>query len=287
MLDLLYSILPFTNPLMNHALIAAVLSSMCFGIIGSFVVVKRITSAAGSIAHSSLSGIGVALFLKYNLSVVWFTPLIGAFFSALLSAIIIGLVSLFASEREDTIISAVWAIGMAVGMLFILFTQKYLDAMNYLFGEILLISASDLLFIVILDLIVISLCIIFYNKLLAVSFDQEFAKLRGVHSEIYFLLLLLMTALTIVLMVTIVGILLVIALLTLPAAIAGLFFKKLWQIMIASTLLCLVFTIGGLLISYVYDIYAGPVIILFAGGIYLAVLIFSSLRKKFKKYEQL
>jgi len=283
MLEMLYSLLPFKNPLINHALIAGILSSVCFGIIGSFVVVKRISAIAGSIAHSSLAGIGFALFLHYNIAILWFTPLVGALISALVSALIIGLVNLYASQREDTVIGAVWAIGMAVGLIFIFHTKKYKDAMSYLFGDILFISGSDLLIIVILDVIVIALCMLFYNKFLAVSFDQEFAKLRGVHVEFFYILLLFLTALTIVLMATIVGILLVIALLTLPAAIAGLFSKKLWQMMLISTLLCLVFTITGLLLSYAYELPAGPAIILCAGGVYLLVLIFSQLRNKFYK----
>jgi len=279
--DFIYALLPFKNPLMTHAFIAGILSSVCFGIVGSFVVVKRISSIAGSIAHSSLGGIGLALFLQYNLGVLWFTPLLGGLLSAVVSALIIGLVSLFAAQREDTVIGVVWALGMAVGLIFVSQTQKYKDAMSYLFGDILFISSTNLLIIVLLDAVVISLCLIFYNKLMAVSFDQEFTKLRGVRVELYYLLLLFLTALTIVLMATIVGILLVIALLTLPQAIAAMFSKKLWQMMIVSTLLCLVFTLTGLWLSYISDMYAGPTIILCAGGVYLLVLIFRAIRFKF------
>jgi len=279
-LDVLYALSPFKNPLMTHAFIAAILSSICFGIVGSFVVVKRISSIAGSIAHSSLGGIGLALFLQYNLGILWFSPLLGALFSALVSALIIGLVSLFASQREDTVIGVVWAVGMAIGLLFVTQTKRYTDAMSYLFGEILFISPSELLIIVALDAVIISLCMIFYNKLLAVSFDQEFAKLRGVRVELYYLLLLFLTALTIVLMAMIVGILLVIALLIIPQAIAGMFSKKLWQMMLVSTLFCLAFTTAGLYVSYIYNLYAGPTIILCAGGVYLLLLLFTVFRNK-------
>jgi zinc transport system permease protein len=276
--EFLSCLLPFKNPLLNYALLAGILSSVCFGIIGSFVVVKRISSIAGSIAHSSLAGIGLALFLQYNLGVKWFTPLIGILVSALVSALIIGLVNLYASQREDTVIGAVWAIGMALGLLFIFYTRRDKDAMSYLFGDILFISLSDLLIIIVLDGLVIGLCLLFYHKLLAVSFDQEFAKLRGVRVEVYYMLLLFLTALTVVLMATIVGILLVIALLTIPAAIAGLFSRKLWKMMIIAALLCLVFTVSGLVISHIFDLYAGPVIILLAGGTYIMALFLTALK---------
>ncbi|MBN1797365.1 MAG: metal ABC transporter permease [Spirochaetales bacterium] len=283
MIEFLYSLLPFKNPLINNAFIAGILSSVCFGIIGSFVVVKRISAIAGSMAHSSLGGIGFALFLHYNIAILWFTPLIGALISAVVSALIIGLVNLYASQREDTVIGAVWAIGMAIGLIFIFHTKKYKDAMSYLFGDILFISGENLLIIVMLDVIVIAVCLLFYNKFLAVSFDQEFAKLRGVRVEFFYILLLLLTALTIVLMATIVGILLVIALLTLPAAIAGLFSKKLWQMMLISAFLCLVFTVTGLLLSYAYDLPPGAAITLCAGGAYVLVLLLSQAKNKFFK----
>ena len=145
----------------------------------------------------------------------------GALISAIVSALFIGLVSLYAEQREDTAIGAIWAVGMAIGLVFLARTPSYVDPMSYIWGDILLISRGDLWLIGALDLVVVVLCIFFYNKLLAICFDEEFPRLRGVRSELHYLMLLCLTALTVVLLVDVVGIVLVIALLTLPAAVAG------------------------------------------------------------------
>jgi len=130
----------------------------------------------------------------------------GAVLSALLAALLIGIVSLYAKQREDTVIGALWAVGMASGLLFLDFTPGYFDLMSYLFGDILIISKSDLWAVIGLDLIVVSFSVYFYNKLLAVCYDDEFARLRGIHSNLFYILLLCLTALTIVLLVRVVGI---------------------------------------------------------------------------------
>ncbi len=166
------------------------------------------------------------------------SPQYGAVAAAVVSAIIIGLVSLRAREREDTIIGAVWAIGMAVGILFIAVTPGYHeDLMSYLFGNILLIGGSDLWMMAALDAVVLVLGLGLYPQLEAVCFDEEFARLRGLRVEFYVLLLLVLIALTVVLLVSVVGIVLVIALLTLPAAIAGHFTTTLRGMMAVAAIL--------------------------------------------------
>ena len=178
-----------------------------------------------------------------------------------------------AKQREDTIIGAVWAIGMAMGILFIFKTPGYNeDLMSYLFGNILLVSANDLWLIAGLDALVVTAGLLFYKQLLAVSFDEEFTRLRGIHVEFYYLLLLCLTALTVVLLVTVVGIVMVIALLTLPAATAGHFTKKLWHMMVLSVVFTVVFTTGGLALSYGPNFPPGATTIVLAGSVYLLVL---------------
>ena len=190
-----------------------------------------------------------------------------------MSAIIIGLVSLRAREREDTIIGAVWAIGMAVGILFIAVTPGYHeDLMSYLFGNILLIGGSDLWMMAALDAVVLVLGLGLYPQLEAVCFDEEFARLRGLKVELYVLLLLVLIALTVVLLVSVVGIVLVIALLTLPAAIAGHFTTTLRGMMAVAAALAVAFTTSGLAVSYSPDLPAGATTIVIAGIAYLAVL---------------
>ena len=267
-------------PFLRYALIAGVLSSFALGMVGTYVVTRRISYIAGAIAHSVLGGIGAALYLQHKAGWTWFDPIIGALIAAVFSAVVIGLVSLYARQREDTVIGSIWAVGMAMGVLFIAKTPGYIDPMSYLFGNILLISNTDLWLIIALDALVLGVGIIFYNKFLAVCFDEQFARLRGVNVAFYYLLLLILIALTVVLMVMIVGIILVIALLTIPAAISGMFSRQLWQIMIFSTALCIFFTVAGLGISYNLDFPTGSTIIVLAGVVYLLILAFNLIAKK-------
>ncbi len=260
-------------PFIRYAFIAGLLSSVSFGIIGSFVVVKRISYIAGAISHAALAGIGAALYLKHVHDLEFLSPLHGAVAAALLAALIIGLVSTYSNEREDTIIGSIWAIGMAIGLLFISRTPGYVDPMSYLFGNILLVGTQELILILFLDLIVIILGILFYHQFLALSFDDEFTRLRGIPTRLYYILLIFLVALTVVLMVTVVGIVMVIALLTIPAATAGLFSKKLWQMMMLAALFCALFTSFGLGTSYVLDLPSGSTTIVFAGIVYLTGLI--------------
>ena len=256
-------------PFLRFAVIAGLLSSASFGIIGSYVVVKRITSMAGSMAHSVLAGIGFSLFLQGRYGITWFTPMIGAITAAVLSAVIIALVTNSGQQREDTVIGSVWAVGMALGILFISLTPSYVDPMSYLFGNVLLVSRQDLIIIAAMDALIIVFGILLYNQFLSVSFDEEFSRTRGLRTFSYTLILLLFTALAIVLLTTIVGIIMVIALLTLPAAIASLFAKNLWKTMLYSTIFVMIFTFFGMAISYNLNTPSGSTIILFAGALYI------------------
>ncbi len=269
----------FLNAVMNYsfmrnAIAVAVLVSIATGVIGSYVVARRITYIAGSISHAALGGIGIAQFIA--VSGYWrsLDPLDGAVVAAIVSALIIGWVSFNAKEREDTIIGAIWAVGMAVGILFISKTPGYnQDLMSYLFGNILMVSGDDILLVLLLDIVVLTVGITYYNRFQAVCFDEEFARVRGLNVGLYYMLLLCLTALTVVVLVTVVGIVMVIALITLPAAIAGFFTRSLWQMMIVATIVSLVVTILGIAISYAPGWPAGATIILLAGAAYLLLLI--------------
>jgi zinc transport system permease protein len=256
---------------MRYALLCGLLASVSFGIMGTYVVVRRITYLAGAISHSIFGGIGFALYAKEVWQISWLTPMTGAVLAAIGSAIIIGYASLYARQREDTIIGAIWAIGMAIGLLFIAKTPGYIDPMNYLFGNILLISQSDLWLVLGLDAVILALCYYYYPIFLSVCFDEEYSRIRGINTEFFYILLLCMTALTIVLLVRIVGIVMVIALLTIPSAVAGMFSCSLGYMMAYSVGLCMVFISSGLWASYSMDLSSGPVIIVIAGTVYLAV----------------
>ncbi len=262
----------FHHTFMVNALLTGLLASIACGVVGTFVVARRITYIAGGIAHSVLGGMGAARYLDVVHG--WpVTPLQGAIVAALASAVIIGVVSLRAREREDTVIGAIWAVGMAVGVLFIANTPGYnQDLMSYLFGNILMVSTSDLYVIGILDLIVVVVTFLMFNQFQAVCFDEEFARVRGLNVEFYYLALLALTALTVVILVTVVGIVMVIALLTLPVAVAGFFTRTLPRTMALAIGLSIVFTTLGLAISYGPDLPAGATIIVVAGISYLIVI---------------
>lgn len=261
------------NEFLRLAFMVGMLASLSFGIIGTYVVTRRISYIAGALAHCVFGGIGAGLFLRNKVGLVWLDPMHGALAAALLAAVTIGLVSLYASEREDTVIGALWAVGMAAGLLFIDLTPGYYNLASYLFGDILLISRSDLWLVLVLDCVVVSLSIYFYNTFLGVCFDHEFARLRGVQVGPFYILLLCLTALTVVLLVRVVGIVMVIALLTLPAAVAGQFARRLWQMMILAILFCMAFTWAGLSISYAWSLSSGPTIIMVAGATYLLIIL--------------
>lgn len=268
---------------LRYALIAGVMGSVAFGLVGSYVVARRISSIAGAVAHSTLGGIGLGLYLQKQVGVAWFGPIPGALLFALLAAVVIGLVTLYGRQREDTVIGAIWAVGMALGLLFLTMTPGYVEPMSYLFGNILLISRQDLLIIVALDLGIIALSVVFYNKFLAVCFDEEFARARGVRVGLFSMLLLCMIALTVVLMVRIVGIVMVIALLTLPAAVAGLISRELKGMMLWAGIICLVFTLFGMGFSYAYDLPSSSTIILVAGAVYLFAITGSGLLRRLRR----
>ncbi|MBN1808566.1 MAG: metal ABC transporter permease [Planctomycetes bacterium] len=270
-----------SHELLRNALIVGLLASIACGVVGSYVVTKRITYLAGGISHFVLGGMGLARYLGVKYGLEGLHPLHGAVGAAVLAAFILGHVSIKTRQREDTVIGALWATGMAVGILFITMTPGYnTNLMSYLFGNILMVSERDLWLIVILDAVIVALGILFYNQLLAISFDEEFARLRGLNVETYYLILLVITALTIVLLVTVVGIVMTIALLTLPAAVAGHFSKSLWQMMVMATVLCMVFTTGGLAASYGPDLPSGAMIVIIAGAVYLLTVLGNAVLKR-------
>lgn len=276
--ELLSAFLNPDLPFLRYALFTGLLASIAFGCIGSFVVVRRISYLAGAISHCVLAGIGAGLYLKHVAGISWFEPIYGAVIVALLAAVMLAAISGQACEREDSIIGALWAGGMAIGLLFIAKTPGYFDPMSYLFGNILLISQKDVLFVIILDILILGVIYRYYNKLTALCFDEEHAKLRGVQTRWLYLTLLCLIALTVVLLVRIVGIIMVIALLTLPAASAGRFAGSLKTMMLLSTIICAMCITVGLGLSYILDLPSGPVIILLAVTVYFLSL-FTKLKK--------
>lgn len=260
-----------TMPFVRNAALAGFLSSILFGILGSVVTVKRIAGLAGAISHAVLGGIGMALFLSVRGIVPGLPPIVGALIFAVIAAALIGVVSLKAKQREDTVINAIWAIGMSLGVLFIAKTPGYADPMSYMFGNILLVGGRELVLLAILDLVAIALVLAFYPQIEASAFDEEFATTRGVPVQAVFLAILTVTAVAVVLLQTFVGIVMVIAMLTLPAGTAGYVARNLAGMMVGATVLSWLFSFAGLALSWELDLPTGALVVTIAGAAFLGV----------------
>lgn len=242
----------------QNALIAGVLISIAAGIIGSLVVVNKITFLTGGIAHSSYGGIGLAIYFGIPI-------LLGATIFSCVTAILIAIITLKNRSRIDAIIGMMWACGMAIGIIFVDLTPGYnVDLMSYLFGSIIAVSNDDIVYMTLLDIFIIAIVSFFYKQILRVSYDSEFANLRGVNVEFFYTLILILSALCVVAAIKAVGLILVIALLTIPTYLAETFVNKLSTMMIVSSIIATIFTILGLIVSYLYDISSGASIIMVA-----------------------
>src|SRR5690554_1552883 len=198
----------------RNALIAGVLASVTCGIIGTYVVVRRMVAISGGISHAAFGGIGLGYYLGID-------PLLGATGFTVATALGMGALQLRARQQMDTLIGAVWAAGMAVGILFVYLTPGFApDLFSYLFGNILLVPRGDILLMAILVAVIIVTVVFLYRELQAITFDPDYATVMNLPVERLSLLLLVLIALTVVMLIRVVGIILVIALLTLPAAIS-------------------------------------------------------------------
>lgn len=259
-----------TNPLLLAAFLAGLASSVVSGIIGSYVVVKRIVFIAGSISHAVLSGIGFCIWLERTQGITWLSPLYGALAASIVSALIIGWIHLNYRQREDSAIAAIWSIGMAVGILFISQTPGFnVELTNFLIGNILWVSKTDLMILGGLDIGIVAIILILHKRLLAICFDEEQARLQGQPVNALYLLLLVLIAVSIVLLIQVVGIVLVLTMLTIPAAIANLLTTRLSSMMMLAILISSLFCLSGNAIAYYLDWPTGATIALIAGFVYV------------------
>ncbi len=253
---------------MQNALLAGLLASLSCGVVGSLVVINRIVFISGGIAHAAYGGVGLAFFLGLS-------PLLGTVGFTLAAALVMGWVSLSRKSRADTIIGVTWALGMALGVILMDLTPGYnVDLMSYLFGSILAVPRTDLYLLAGLDVVVIGFAAIFHNQLLALSFDEEFARTRGIPVKGLYLFLIALIALTVVFLIRVAGLILVIALLTIPPFIAEGWTRNLKGMMILAALLSALFSLAGLGLSYWLDLTSGPTIIMVAGaGFFISLVL--------------
>ena len=257
----------FQYEFMQHALIAAVLVSIACGIVGTFVVIKKIVFISGGISHTAFGGIGLGYLLGIN-------PIFAAIPFTLLAAIGLGVIHKKTKVSEDSAIGILWAIGMALGVIFIALAPGYApDLFSYLFGSILTVPYTDLGLMLILDVIIIGLVSYFFKELQALTFDEEFSRIRGVPTRFLYILLLCLVALSIVMLIRVVGVILVIALLTIPSSIAKQFTLDLRKLVFLSIVIAVILSVTGLLLSYLFDLPSGATIVLALAIVFFAVAV--------------
>jgi zinc transport system permease protein len=270
------------NPFLVTGLLAGLLASLACGVIGPYVVTRRIVFLSGAIAHMAVGGIGAAVFLAATFPSLfgWLRPLHGATLSALAAAVIIGIVHERVAERMDTLIGALWAVGMALGILLIKFTPGYqAELMTYLFGNISIVWWDQIRLILILNAIVLFAVILFHKRLLAICLDPQQAELQGINVLATNIVLLCLVALTVIALTQVVGLILVIALISLPAATVAHHVGRLSSMMVASTILCTLLTTVPRIAVYGTEVSPESAIVLAAGAVYLLSVLLHQIRR--------
>ena len=261
----------FQFEFIRNALYAALLASVACGIIGTYVVVRRLVSISGGIAHTAFGGIGLGYLLGVN-------PLYAVLPFTVLSALGIGVLNKTSKFSEDTLIGIFWSFGMALGIIFVGFSKGYApDLFGYLFGNILTVTRADIIMMAVLDVVIIAVAAFYYRQFEASSFDEEFSKVRNLKTKFLYILLLVLIAVTVVVLIRVVGIILVIALLSIPAALSRQYTSELKKMMVLAVIFSAIFTVFGLFLSYLFNIASGATIVILLA----AVMMVSSALKGF------
>ncbi len=251
---------------MQNALMAAVLASIVTGIIGTIAIEKKLISMSGGIAHASFGGIGFGY-------LAGFEPIWGGLFFAVGSSILISRLSKNTKMKADTMTGILWSFGMALGILFIALAPGYMpDMTSYLFGDILSVSDNSLVFMAIFTVVIVATFLMLYNHLIIYLFDEEYARARGINTTLLEWIVYIMIPIGIIVLIKVVGIILTIALMTIPVSIAKLFCKSINRVIILSAILSAAFSIIGLVLSYYLNIPSGACIIIFSTLVYLIIL---------------
>lgn len=259
---------------LQNAIFASILASVICGVIGVIIVEKKLLMMTGGIAHTAYGGVGLGYLLGFE-------PILGAAIFSVLASLIIGTVRRKNTANTDTIISLLWSLGMACGIMFTALMQWYPPDMNsYLFGNIISVTKADLYIMLPLTLVVLLLIAVFFNDWKSFLFDSRFAEIAGIKTAFLEYLLLIITALSIVVLIRVVGIILLIALLTAPAACAALISKSLKARMLIAGILSLIFCFAGLSASYNLGIASGAAIVFISVITYFAMLIIKKLIRK-------
>ena len=246
----------FEYRFMLNAVLAAILASIACGFIGTIIVEKKLVSISGGIAHASFGGIGLGYLLNFE-------PIFGALLFAIFSALSINFIKNKASTYADTIIGIFWSVGMSLGIIFIALTPGYAPNMSsYLFGNILTVSSVYLTLMFVITIIIVFVVIVFFNYWQAFLFDKQYCITLGINTKLLENILMILIALCVVSLVKVVGVVLSLALFTIPPAITRMYTFNFKRIMAYSCLLGVFFTLLGLCLSYIYDIPSGATIVI-------------------------
>ena len=269
---------------LKRSLLAILLASIASGIVGGYVVARRQSYLIGAVSHSLLGGTGLARYLQIAHGLTCFSTILGALFAAILSAIAISTLTLKNRIRQDTVLSAIWTLGVAVGVSFIAITPGSSDDLtSYLFGSILLVSKMDIAVMAAMTAAIAVTVLLFRNRFLTLCFNEETLALRGVSAAWTSFMLHLLIALTVVLLAQVVGIVLVLVLLVIPAATAAQFAKRISHVMLWGAVFCLLTCTGGLVASYEADWPVGATIVELAVAAYLVCAAIVAIRNKTRK----
>jgi zinc transport system permease protein len=240
----------------RQAVYVALLASVLCGVIGTFVVVKRLVFISGGVSHAAFGGLGVCYYLGIE-------PLLGAAVVAIGSALLVAAGGRRWIRSQDAVIGILWSVGMAIGVVFVALSPGYApNLMTYLFGNILTVGHGAVLTTSLFTLVVLGFVVMFFKEFVAVSFDEEFARVQGVPVGVFMVILMVMVALSVVLLIQLVGIILVIALLTIPPVISLMLSRGFVSVILLSTFIGALMTLGGLVLSYVFDLPSGPTMVL-------------------------
>ncbi|MGE0015000.1 MAG: metal ABC transporter permease [Candidatus Methanomethylophilaceae archaeon] len=266
----------FSMPLIQNMFIVAAVACVLCGVVGTLVVVKRMVFVTGGIAHTTFGGVGLAYYMMSVIAVSWFTPMVGAALFAVVSAVIMALPAVSKKMREDSVIGVLWSVGMALGVIFMSLVDRSVvtprSFESILFGDILLVGSFELKVIAIVTVLSLAIIALFFRDLQVLTFDETHAKLSGINITVMNLVLYILIALTCVVALNVVGIVMVIALITIPAAMSNMFTESLKEMMVVSVVLSLIMAFFGLIIAIGADIPPGATVSVTMGVLFIIAI---------------
>lgn len=265
-----------TYPFLRNAVIAAVLAGVACGIAGTYIVTRRLVFLSGGITHSSFGGIGLAYYLGMN-------PIVGAAVFAVLSAVSIEYIGVRGRVREDSAIGILWSLGMAIGIIFVFLTPGYApNLMSFLFGNILLVTVENIIWLGVFDLLLVALLGLMYRVVIYTALDRDYAATQRINVRVVNIMMLTVVSLSIVLNIKVVGIVLLVSLLTLPAVTANMLTGSYKRITILATGMAILATLMGLYVSYIINVPAGAGSVVILAATFFVVKVVRIPLKKLK-----